>query len=104
MQTIVERILAVFLLEVFGARRKDIIRLIIESPYFPQIAEFHDRDVMSQAITAISCDVRSDVMSETATYCGVCPARDGGARRAGCSIVLNPLDVRSLSRVHLEPR
>jgi len=40
MQTIVERILAVFLLEVFGARRKDIIRLIIESRIFRRSLNF----------------------------------------------------------------
>jgi AcrR family transcriptional regulator len=49
-----ERILDVFVDEVFGTRRKDIIRLIItEGPRFPQIAEFHYREVVSRAITAL---------------------------------------------------
>jgi len=50
-RAVLERIVDVFVDEVFGTRRKDVIRLIItEGPRFPNVAEFHYREVVSRAI------------------------------------------------------
>ena len=48
---LVERMLATFVREVFGTRRKDIIRLIFsEGPRFPAIAEFYYREVVARVL------------------------------------------------------
>ena len=45
--------LDLFVREVIGTRRKDIIRLIIaEGPRFPALAEFYHREVLSRVIAA----------------------------------------------------
>jgi AcrR family transcriptional regulator len=49
-----ERLVDVAAREVFGSRRKDIIRLIIsEGPRFPAIAEFYYREVLSRVFAAL---------------------------------------------------
>jgi AcrR family transcriptional regulator len=49
-----ERLVDVATSEVFGSRRKDIIRLIIsEGPRFPAIAEFYYREVLSRVFAAL---------------------------------------------------
>lgn len=51
----VERLIDLFVREVLGTRRKDVIRLIIaEGPRFPKLAEFHHREVLSRVMAAIS--------------------------------------------------
>jgi AcrR family transcriptional regulator len=48
------KIADLFVREVFGTRRKDVIRLIIsEGPRFPKIAEFYYREVVQRAMTAV---------------------------------------------------
>lgn len=52
---IVERMVALFVREVIGTRRKDVIRLIIaEGVRFPKLAEFHYREVLSRVMAAMS--------------------------------------------------
>jgi AcrR family transcriptional regulator len=51
---LVEGMLATFVREVFGTRRKDIIRLILsEGPRFPAIAEFYYREVIARVLSII---------------------------------------------------
>jgi AcrR family transcriptional regulator len=51
---LVEGMLATFVREVFGTRRKDIVRLILsEGPRFPAIAEFYYREVIARVLSII---------------------------------------------------
>src|SRR6266536_4205889 len=48
LRALAERIVDVFVEEIYGTRRKDVIRLIItEGPRFPHLAEFYYREVLS---------------------------------------------------------
>lgn len=50
----VERIMDLFVREIFGTRRKDVLRLVLtEGPKFPQIARIHYREVIQRAIPAV---------------------------------------------------
>ncbi len=49
-----EKIVDLFVREVYETRRKDVIRLMIaEGPRFPKLAEFYYREVLSRIITAV---------------------------------------------------
>ena len=51
---LVEGMLGTFVREIFGTRRKDIIRLILsEGPRFPAIAEFYYREVIARVLGII---------------------------------------------------
>src|SRR5713226_4099088 len=53
-RVVAERIVELFVREVYGTRRKDVIRLIItEGPRFPKLAEFYYREVISRVIAAV---------------------------------------------------
>jgi AcrR family transcriptional regulator len=50
-RALVELLIETFLREIYGTRRKDIIRLIFsEGPRFPAIAEFYHREVISRIL------------------------------------------------------
>jgi len=109
-RTLVERIVDVFVDEVFGTRRKDVIRLIIaEGPRFPQIAEFHYREVVSRAITALRglmrrAIERGDLSGDTLVrfpQLVVAPALVA-IIWSGLFDRFEPLDVRALMRAHLD--
>lgn len=52
---IMERMIGLFVQDVLGTRRKDVIRLVIaEGPRFPKLAEFHYREVLSRVMAAMS--------------------------------------------------
>lgn len=51
---LVEGLLSTFVREVYGTRRKDVIRLIMaEGPRFPAIAEFYYREVISRVLAIV---------------------------------------------------
>jgi AcrR family transcriptional regulator len=53
-RVLVETLLATFVREVYGTRRKDIIRLILsEGPRFPAIAEFYYREVVARVLAIV---------------------------------------------------
>src|SRR6266705_1788261 len=59
LRSLAERIVEVFVSEIYGTRRKDVIRLIItEGPRFPNLAEFYYREVLSRVIRAVRGLVR----------------------------------------------
>jgi AcrR family transcriptional regulator len=61
-RVIAEGIVELFVREVYGTRRKDIIRLIItEGPRFPKLAEFYYREVLSRVIAALRSLLRRAV-------------------------------------------
>jgi AcrR family transcriptional regulator len=50
-RALVERLCDTFVREIYGTRRKDIIRLILsEGPRFPAIAEFYHREVIARIL------------------------------------------------------
>jgi AcrR family transcriptional regulator len=50
-RAVVEMIADVFVNEIFGTRRKDVLRLIItEGPRFPKLAEFYYREVIARVL------------------------------------------------------
>jgi AcrR family transcriptional regulator len=51
---LIEGLLATFVREVYGTRRKDMIRLILtEGPRFPAIAEFYHREVVARVLAIV---------------------------------------------------
>ena len=53
-RVLVEMLLTTFVREVYGTRRKDIIRLILsEGPRFPAIAEFYYREVVGRVLAIV---------------------------------------------------
>jgi AcrR family transcriptional regulator len=54
LRTVVDKAIDVFVREVYGSRRKDLIRLIIsEGPRFPTLAEFYYREVLSRILKSV---------------------------------------------------
>jgi AcrR family transcriptional regulator len=53
-RVVAQRLVEVFVRDVLGTRRKDVIRLIIsEGARFPELAEFYYREVLSRVLAAI---------------------------------------------------
>jgi hypothetical protein len=51
---VLERLIDLFVREVYGTERRKLIRLIMtEGPRFPQLAEFHYHNVVKRAIAAM---------------------------------------------------
>jgi len=62
LRQITDRLIEVFVREIFETRRKDVIRLVItEGPRFPKLAEFYYREVISRALEAIRAMLRRAV-------------------------------------------
>jgi AcrR family transcriptional regulator len=59
LRQVTDRLIDVFVREIFDTRRKDVIRLVItEGPRFPKLAEFYYREVISRALDAIRTILR----------------------------------------------
>ena len=99
-----------FVREVYGTRRKDVIRLIIaEGPRFPSLAEFYYREVISRILAAMRAllaravergELKNDALARFPQLL-VAPAL--------MAVVWNglferfaPLDVHELMRAHLD--
>jgi AcrR family transcriptional regulator len=105
-----EQALDLFVREIFGSERKDIIRLVIsEGPRFPQLAEFYYRDVLSRIIAAVrarlqravdSGELRSDALIRFPQLL----AAPGilAIVWAGLFDRFDPLDVRAMLRAHVD--
>ena len=53
MRAVADQMIEMFVREIYGTRRKDVIRLIVsEGPRFPKLAEFYYREVLSRMIEA----------------------------------------------------
>jgi hypothetical protein len=51
---VAEAAIDIFIREVYGTRRRDVIRLVLsEGPRFPALAEFYYREVLAHAIAAV---------------------------------------------------
>src|SRR5262244_626142 len=109
-RAVVEVIVDLFVNEIYGTRRKDVIRLIIaEGARFPKLAEFYYREVIARVLPVVRArlilavergELRHDALARFPQLL-VAPAL--------VSVIWNalfgrlaPLDVRELMRAHLE--
>jgi AcrR family transcriptional regulator len=110
MRALAEQAVEIFVREVYGTRRKDIIRLVLsEGPRFPKLADFYYREVLSRIMAAVRTLLRR--------------AKERGELRGDAIIAFpqligapgiiaiiwsamfdrhDPLDVRALMRAHLD--
>jgi AcrR family transcriptional regulator len=109
-RAVAEMIVDVFVREIYGTRRKDVIRLIIsEGPRFPKLAEIYYREVIARVLPVIRArlalavergELSSDALARFPQLL-VAPAL--------VAIIWNglfgrfaPLDIRDLMRAHLD--
>jgi AcrR family transcriptional regulator len=109
-RSVAEMIVEVFIKEIYGTRRKDVIRLIIsEGPRFPKLAEIYYREVIARVVPVIRGRLALAVERGELS-------RDALARfpqllvaPALLAVIWNglfgrfaPLEVRELMRAHLD--
>ena len=99
-----------FVSEIYGTRRKDVIRLIItEGPRFPKLAEFYYREVLSRVIQAMRgllrhAFERGELESEAILRFPQLLVAPGlvAIIWSGLFDRFEPLDVRALLRAHID--
>jgi AcrR family transcriptional regulator len=106
----VEQLIEVFVREVLGTRRKDVIRLMItEGPRFPKLAEFYYREVIARVMEAVRALMRRAIERGELKDDALLKHPQLLAAPGIMAIVwsglferFEPLDVRSLMRAHFE--
>lgn len=109
-RAIVEQMIGLFVREVVGTRRKDVIRLVIaEGPRFPKLAEFHYREVLSRVMAAMSALMargiaRGEVKNPAYATFPQLMAAPGlvAVIWSGLFERFAPLDVEAMMRAHLD--
>jgi AcrR family transcriptional regulator len=109
-RAVVEMIADVFVNEIFGTRRKDVLRLIItEGPRFPKLAEFYYREVISRVLPILRARLTLAVERGELAHDALARFPQLLVAPALMAIVwsglferFQPLDVRALMRAHLE--
>jgi AcrR family transcriptional regulator len=109
-RAVAEMIVDVFVREIYGTRRKDVIRLIIsEGPRFPKLAEVYYREVIAHVLPVLRA--RLSLAVERGELSSDALARFPQLLVAPALVAimwnslfgrLAPLDVRELMRAHLE--
>jgi AcrR family transcriptional regulator len=104
-----ERIVELFVREVYETRRKDVIRLMIaEGRRFPKLAEFYYREVLSRIIAAVRAllrraAARGEVPEALAEFPQIIAAPGLVAIIwSGLFERFEPLDVRKMMKTHVE--
>ena len=104
-----DRIVDLFVREVYGTRRKDVIRLMItEGRRFPKLAEFYYREVLSRVIGAVRAllrraAARGEIPEGLADYPQIVAAPGLVAIVwSGLFDQFEPLDVRKMMKTHVE--
>src|SRR5712692_3083745 len=110
LRALAERIVDMFVTEIYGTRRKDVIRLIItEGPRFPKLAEFYYREVLARVMEVVRGLIRRAI--ERGELKADALARHPQLLVApGIVAILwnalfdrfDPLDVRALLRAHFD--
>jgi AcrR family transcriptional regulator len=109
-RAVAERAVELFVREIYGTSRREIIRLILsEGPRFPQLADFYYREVLSRIIAAVRAllrralergELRGDAIIRFPQLLGapgiVAILWSGLFQRQ------DPLDVEGLMRAHLD--
>ena len=109
-RVVAERIVDMFVREVYGTRRKDVIRLIIaEGPRFPKLAEFYYREVISRVIAAVRgllrrAAARGEIGADALARFPQLLVAPGlvAIVWSGLFDRFEPLDVAALMRTHLD--
>jgi len=109
-RAVAERAVELFVREIYGTSRKDIIRLIIsEGPRFPKLADFYYREVLSRVIAAVRALLaraleRGELRSDAIIRFPQLLAAPGivAIIWSGLFERHEPLDVRTLMRAHLD--
>jgi len=109
-RAVAERAVELFVREIYGTNRKDIIRLIIsEGPRFPQLADFYYREVLSRIIAAVRALLaralaRGELRGDALIRFPQLLAAPGivAIVWSGLFERHDPLDVRALMRAHLD--
>ncbi len=107
---VAERVVDMFVREIYGTRRKDVIRLIIaEGPRFPKLAEFYYREVISRVIAAVRALLRraaerGEIAADALTRFPQLLVAPGlvAIVWSGLFDRFEPLDVAALMRTHLD--
>src|SRR6516164_2553936 len=109
-RAVVETIVDLFVNEIYGTRRKDVIRLIIaEGSRFPKLAEFYYREVIARVLPVMRARLTLAVERGELRHDALARFPQLLVAPALVSIIWNalfgrsaPLDVRELMRAHLE--
>jgi AcrR family transcriptional regulator len=110
LRAVVEMIVDVFVNEIYGTHRKDVIRLIVtEGPRFPKLAEFYYREVISRVLPVIRARLMLGVERGELAHDALARFPQLLVAPALLAILwsslferLAPLDVRELMRAHVE--
>jgi AcrR family transcriptional regulator len=104
-----ERLVDLFVREVYETRRKDVIRLMIsEGRRFPKLAEFYYREVLSRIVAAVRAILRraaarGEVPASLAEFPQIIAAPGLVAIIwSGLFERFEPLDVRKMMKTHVE--
>jgi len=110
LRAVVEQAVEIFVREVYGTRRREVIRLLIsEGPRFPAVAEFYYREVLSRLLKALRGMLRS--AHERGELAGDALARFPMLLGAPGIIAIvwsglferfEPLDVRAMMRAYFD--
>jgi AcrR family transcriptional regulator len=109
-RAVAEAVADLFVREIFGTRREDVLRLIItEGPRFPKIAEIYYREVIARVVPAMRAlmgravgrgELKSDALARFPQLL-VAPALVAVVW-GGMFSRFAPLDVRELMRAHID--
>jgi AcrR family transcriptional regulator len=110
LRAVVEMIVDVFVNEIYGTHRKDVIRRIVtEGPRFPKLAEFYYREVISRVLPVIRARLMLGVERGELAHDALARFPQLLVAPALLAILwsslferLAPLDVRELMRAHVE--
>ncbi len=105
-----ERIVGMFVREILGTRRKDVIRLVlVEGARFPKIAEFYYREVLERLLSAVRtllqrAAARGEVRHEAIARFPQLLVAPGilAIIWGGLFDRFSPLDAEALMRAHLD--
>ena len=109
-RVLAERLIEMFVRDIIGSRRKDIIRLIIaEGPRFPALAEFYYREVLSRVMAAIGALLQRAYDRGEIRHEALARYPQLFAAPALIAIIwsglferFSPLDARAMLRTHLD--
>src|SRR6516165_12129410 len=109
-RAVAEMIVDAFVNEIYGTRRKDVIRLIIaEGPRFPKLAEFYYREVIARVLPVIRARLALAVERGELPHDALARFPQLLVAPALVAIIWNglfgrfaPLEIRDLMRAHLD--
>ena len=109
-RALIELILDTFVNEIYGTRRKDVVRLIItEGARFPELAEFYYREVIARVLEAVRALLRraverGELKDDTLVRHPQLLAAPGivAIMWSGLFDRFEPLDLRAMMRAHFD--